>query len=380
MSAIAVDALLPTYARADVTFVRGEGSWLWDDAGARYLDLGTGLAVASLGHCHPAPLAAARAQLERLWHVSNLYRTEPQGELAAQLSERFGGAQAFFCNSGAEAIEAGLKYARKATGKPALVALEGSFHGRTLGSLSVTGQPGKQAGFGPLVPEVRFARLNDAESLAAVTAEADVACILLEPIQGEGGIHPASDTFLKTTAEVAAATGALLFFDEVQCGLGRTGTFFAHDQLGVKPHLVALAKGLANGLPIGALLVSDEAPRGFSPGDHASTFGGNPVACAAACAVVDTLDEELLARVRETGERLARSLSSLPAVTEVRGAGLLIGCELDRPAGPVMSACLDAGLVVGTAGESVLRLTPPLVVTEDEVDLALQILAEVLDG
>ena len=370
--------VLPTYARADVTFVDGDGAWLTSADGGRYLDFAAGIAVVALGHGHPEPLAAAHAQLDRLWHVSNLYWTEPMARLADLLSDRFGGAQAFFCNSGAEAIEAGLKYARKASGKPGIVALEGSFHGRTFGALSVTGQPAKWNGFGPLVPDVRFARLNDAESLAAAAADGNVGCVLLEPIQGEGGIIPATERFLESAAKLAHGSGALLFFDEIQCGLGRTGTFFAHEQLGIKPDVVSLAKGLANGLPIGALLVSDEAAGGFSPGDHASTFGGNPVACAAACAVLDVLNDALLENVRAMGELLSAGLAALPAVREVRGAGLLLGCELDRSAGTVMAACLEAGLVVGTAGEQVLRLTPPLVVTETEVDRALEILAEVL--
>ena len=370
--------VLPTYARADVVFVEGDGCWLVDEAGRRYLDFFAGIAVVGLGHCHPAVTAAAHAQLDRLWHVSNLYWTRPMLELAARLSGRFGGAQAFFCNSGAEAVEAALKYARKATGKSGIVALEDSFHGRTFGALSATGQPAKWQGFGPLVPDVRFARLNDAESLAVAVADGEVACVLLEPIQGEGGVNPASPAFLQSCADVARAHGALLVLDEVQCGVGRTGTFFAHEQLGIRPDVVALAKGLANGLPIGAMLVADEAARGFAPGDHASTFGGNPVACAAACAVLDTIDDALLEGVVAAGERLAAGLRALPAVREVRGAGLLLGCELDRPAGPVVAACLDAGLVVGSAGERVLRLTPPLVVGPDEIDRALAVVHEAL--
>jgi predicted acetylornithine/succinylornithine family transaminase len=378
MSATIGAHVLPTYARANVTFVRGEGCYLWDVEGKRYLDFLAGIAVCALGHCHPAVTAAAHEQLDRLWHTSNLFWTEPMLGLADRLSARFGGAQAFFCNSGAEAVEAALKYARKASGKSGIVALEQSFHGRTLGALSVTGQPAKHVGFGPLVPDVRFARLNDAESLAAATADGEVGCFVLEPIQGEGGINPATPTFLETVAELAQAHGALLVFDEVQCGLGRTGSFFAFEQLGVKPDAVALAKGLANGLPIGALVVSDDAVRGFEPGDHASTFGGNPVACAAACAVVDAIDDDLLAGVRAGSERLAAGLAALPAVGEVRGTGYLLGCELDRPAGPVVGAALEAGLVVGSAGERVLRLTPPLLAGADEIDRALEILAEVL--
>ncbi len=371
MSTVVTAPLLPAYARYDVSFVRGEGSWLYADSGARYLDLLAGIAVVGLGHCHPAPLAAAEAQLGKLWHVSNLYWSEPMAALAARLSERFGGAQAFFCNSGAEANEAALKYARKATGKPGIVALENSFHGRTLGALSVTGQPAKRAAFEPLVPGVSFAQLNDPESLAAA-AGPDTACILLEPIQGEGGIHPATPEFLAAARQLADELGALLVLDEVQTGLGRAGSFFAFEQLGVEPDAVTLAKGLANGLPIGALLVADDAPRGFEPGDHASTFGGNPVACAAACAVVDELTDELLADVRAK-EALVRQ--AFPAV---RGHGLLLALDVDRPASEVVAACLERGLLVGSAGERVLRLTPPLTIATEELELALGLLADVL--
>ena len=370
-------ALLPAYARYDVTFASGDGVWLTDVQGRRYLDLLGGIAVVSLGHCHPAPLAAAQRQLSTLWHTSNLYSTEPMQELAGRLSERFGGARAFFCNSGTEAVEAALKWARKATGKPVAVALENSFHGRTHGALAVTGQPAKRAAWEPLAPAVRFADLNDVESLAAATGP-DTSLILIEPVQGEGGIQPASAEFVEAARVLADEHGALLVFDEVQCGVGRTGSFFAWEQLGVAPDAVVLAKGLANGLPIGALLVADGAPAGLEPGDHASTFGGNPVACAAACAVVDALDDALLESVRLQGETLAAGLAALPGVLEVRGRGLMLGAELDRPAAPVAAACLDAGLLVGTAGDTVLRLTPPLTIAGDDVDTGLSLLAEVL--
>ena len=297
--------------------------------------------------------------------------------LAGLLSERFGGARAFFCNSGAEAIEAALKWARKATGKPEVVALEGSFHGRTHGALAVTGQPGKRAAWEPLAPVARFARLNDAESLAALVGP-ETAAILIEPVQGEGGIHPATPAFLAAARALADEHGTLLVFDEVQCGTGRTGSFFAWEQLGVAPDALVLAKALANGLPIGALLVADGAPEGLAPGDHGSTFGGNPVVCAAACAVVETIDEPLLLSVRAHGARLAAGLAALPGVVEVRGRGLMLGAELDRPAGPIVADCRDAGLLVGTAGDTVLRLTPPLTITGEELDLGLSLLAEVL--
>jgi len=369
--------LLPTYARQDVTFVRGEGSWLWDDAGRRYLDLVGGIAVVALRHGHPSVRDAARRQVDELWHVSNLYRTQPGERLAARLSERFGGATAFFCNSGAEAVEAALKWARKATGKPGVVALENSFHGRTLGALSVTGQPAKRAAFEPLLPDVSFARIDDPRSLEAAVGP-DTGCILVEPVQGEGGIHVASGSLLALARDLADAQGAALVLDEVQTGVGRTGTFFAWQQTGVRPDAVTLAKGLANGLPIGCLLVADAAPTGFEPGDHASTFGGNPVACAAACAVCDAVDDRLLEDVRRKSLSLVGRLAPLSRITAIRGLGLLLAADVDGPAADIVDACRERGLLVGTAGERTLRLTPPLTIADDELDRACAVLAEVL--
>jgi acetylornithine/N-succinyldiaminopimelate aminotransferase len=377
MSTMTQSAVLPVYARQDLTFVRGEGTTLYDADGRAYLDFLAGIAVVVLGHCHPAPLAAAHAQLDRVWHVSNLYWTEPMVELAERLSARAGGARAFFCNSGAEAVEAGLKYARKATGRPGVVALTGSFHGRTLGALSVTGQAGKREAFEPLLPHVPFADPNDIGSLEAA-ASPETGCILLEPVQGEGGVHVLEGAFVSAARQLADETGAVLLFDEVQTGVGRTGAFFAHEHVGVRPDALMLAKGLANGLPIGCLLVFDDAPEGFAAGDHASTFGGNPVACAAACAVCDELTEELLATVTTNGLALADGLAALPGIREVRGAGLMLGVELDRPAADVVAACAERGLLVGTAGADVLRLTPPLIVTSAEIEHALGVLEEVL--
>ena len=310
----------------------------------------------------PLRCAAAQAQLERLWHVSNLYRTEPAEQLATALSDRFGGAQAFFCNSGAEAIEAAVKYARKATGKAGVVALEGGFHGRTFGALSVTGQPGKREPFAPLVPGASFVPPNDVDALVAAVDD-EVGLILLEPILGEGGVVPLDREFVAAAAELSP----LLCFDEVQTGVGRTGTFFAFEQLGVRPDLVTLAKGLANGLPIGALLVADDAVGAFAPGDHGSTFGGNPVSAAAACAVVEAIDDELLANVQERGAELAAALAGIPGVEGVRGRGLLVGVETTTPAADVVAASRDQGLLVLSAGENVVRLAPPLTVAPDEV-------------
>jgi acetylornithine/N-succinyldiaminopimelate aminotransferase len=364
-------AVLPTYARQDVTFVRGEGAWLEDADGRRYLDFVAGIAVVGLGHLHPAPLAAAEKQLHELWHVSNLYWTEPMQTLADRLSARFGGAQAFFCNSGAEAIEAGLKYARKATGKPGVVALENSFHGRTCGALAATGQPAKRAAFEPLMPGVSFAKLNDVPSLEPAVGD-DTGCVLLEPIQGEGGIHPATPEFLAAARRLADEAGALLVLDEVQTGVGRTGSFFAFATAGVRPDAVTLAKGLANGLPIGCLLVADEAAGAFEPGDHASTFGGNPVTCAAAVAVCEAIARDLLEGVR------AREAIVRAVFPGARGRGLLLALDVDRPAGDVVSACLERGLVVGTAGERTLRLTPALTIGTDDLEHGLALLEEVL--
>jgi predicted acetylornithine/succinylornithine family transaminase len=360
--------LLPTYARFPVTFVDGEGSWLVDEDGKRYLDLVAGIAVVSLGHKHPAPLEAAADQLERLWHVSNLYSTLPMEELATKLSDRFGGAHAFFCNSGTEAVEAAIKWARKVTRRPEIVALEGSFHGRTMGALSITGQPPKRAPFEPLVPGARFAT----PSTLAEAVGPETAAIFLEPVQGEGGVWPLASETLAEARALADEHSAMLVFDEVQTGVGRTGEFFAWQRSGVRPDALTLAKGLANGLPVGALLVADGAPSGFEPGDHASTFGGNPVACAAASAVVDAVDDELLEHVRAVGARFEAALAG------IRGAGLLLAVELGRPAAPVALAALEHGLLVGTAGETVLRITPPLTISDEEVDEAIRLLEEVL--
>jgi acetylornithine/N-succinyldiaminopimelate aminotransferase len=388
------EAVLPTYARADVTIVRGEGAHVWDDAGRAYLDFGTGIAVAGLGHRHPAVTAAAHAQLDRLWHASNLYWTEPMLRLASLLSERFGGAQAFFCNSGAEANEAALKVARKATARPRIVALDGGFHGRTMGALSATGQPSKWEGFGPLVPGFSFAKPNDVESLeAAVAPGGELAAIMLEPVLGEGGVLPLDDAFVAAAAEIARELGALLVLDEVQAGLGRTGTFFAYEQLGIEPDLVTLAKGLANGLPIGALLARDTAPAGLVAGDHGSTFGGNPVACAAGLAVLEVIREERLvenaaARGAELRAGLGRIAAEDDRIGDVRGPGLMVGAELVRSrdgrepdgdlADRVMAACADAGLLVLLCGREhqVVRWIPPLNVTAAEIAEAVEIFGE----
>jgi acetylornithine/N-succinyldiaminopimelate aminotransferase len=377
--ATAAKRLYPNYKPAAMVLARGRGCELFDVDGRRWLDLCAGVAVCSVGHAHPKLVKAISEQAARVMHVSNYFYNEENIRLADELCEKSGMARAMFCNSGAEANEAAIKVARKATGRPRILALEGGFHGRTLGALSATGQPGKWEGFGPLLPGVVFARPNDLESLrAAADPGDDLAVVIVEPILGEGGVIPLDGDFARAAAAIAREAGALLCVDEVQAGLGRTGTFFAHEQLGIEPDLVTLAKGLANGLPIGALLVRDGKAPTIGPGDHGSTFGGNPVACAAACAVVEAIDDALLANVVARGTHLAGGLRGLPAVREVRGRGLLLGAVLDRAAAPVVDACRERGLLVLTAGADVLRLLPPLVVTEAEVDEALAILGAVL--
>jgi len=369
--------LLPTYARLGVTFVEGDGAWLVDDTGKRYLDLFAGIAVVGLGHCHPAPLAAAQAQLERLWHVSNLYWSEPMSELADRLSDRFGGTHAFFCNSGAESVEAALKWARKATGRSEVVALEGSFHGRTFGALSVTGQPSKRAAFEPLVPGARFAT----PATLAEHVSGDTAAILLEPVQGEGGVHPLPQGVLEEARALADEHGALLILDEVQTGLGRTGRWFGFEDAGVAPDVVTVAKALGNGMPIGACWARAEVAAAFRPGDHATTFGGQPLAASAALAVLTEMQAiNAPALARAAGARLTTALAALPGVVAVRGSGLLLAAELapGYDAAEVTRACLDAGLVVNGVTPTALRLAPPLLVSDSEIDEAVAIIGGVL--
>jgi len=352
---------------------------VWDDTGREYLDFVAGIAVVGLGHCAPAPLAAAHAQLDRLWHASNLYWTEPMLRLAGLLAERFDGGQAFFCNSGAEANEAALKIARKATGRSRIVALEGGFHGRTLGALSATGQPAKWEGFGPLVPGVSFARPNDVESLEAALAPAgDTALLLLEPVLGEGGVIPLEPAFAQAAAELALEVGALLCVDEVQAGMGRTGTFFAYEQLGILPDIVTLAKGLGNGLPIGALLAGTRAAPGFVPGDHGSTFGGNPMAAAIAREALKVLiDEKMIENSATLGAYFLEKLRGLKSkwIKEVRGKGLWIGLELVPEANGARRFCEALRFKQLLCKEThihTIRFAPPLNVTKEELDWAFE--------
>jgi acetylornithine/N-succinyldiaminopimelate aminotransferase len=376
----AADAhLTPNYARFPVEFVRGEGARLWDAGGVEYLDFLAGISVSSVGHCHPAVVAAIREQAGRLIHVGNLYYTEPMSRLAARLATCSLGGKVFFTNSGTEAVEAALKCARKARQGGTIVSLHGAFHGRTYGALSATPQESKQAPFAPLVGGFRSVD----PTIAALSAAVDehTAAVILEPIQGETGVHALDDELLAAARELCDATGATLIFDEIQTGLGRTGTRWAYEQSGVIPDLLCTAKALGGGLPIGAMITGARHADTFAPGEHGSTFAGGPLVCAAANAALDVLlDEELLERVRETGELLRAGLAPLRHVVEVRGRGLMIAFDLDIDATEVARRLLsERQLVVNATGPGTLRLLPPLVIGVAEASDALERIAAVLE-
>lgn len=370
---------LHAYTRQPLVVVRGAGCWVWDEAGAQYLDLIAGIAVDLLGHSHPALVEAIAAQAATLIHVSNLYYTLPQLELAERLTADSPFDRVFFVNSGTEANEAAIKLARRFGGlRREIVALTGSFHGRTLGSLAATGQPDYQAPFAPLPAGFRHVAPNDVAGLeAAVT---DQTCgVLLEPIQGESGIHPLTDEFLATARAACDRVGALLMFDEVQTGVGRTGTFYAFESTPVVPDVATLAKGLAGGVPIGAVLARESASA-FQPGDHGTTLGGNPLSCAAALATLRVIaDEGLMANAAERGLQFVRGLA--PLFPEVRGRGLMLGVDTARPiAKRVMALARERhGLLVNATGERTLRIVPPLTISSAEVDEAISRLAHALD-
>ncbi|MGH2446175.1 MAG: acetylornithine transaminase [Candidatus Limnocylindria bacterium] len=375
---------LPVYARQPLTIVRGEGCWVWDDTGRRYLDLVAGIAVNVLGHAHPAVADALAAQAGTLLTTSNLYYTLPQLELAEALLARSPFDRAFFVNSGTEANEAAIKLARRhgqERGAYAIVSLTGSFHGRTLGSLAATGQPKYQQPFTPL-PEGFFqVPINDADALRTAVGE-HTAAILLEPIQGESGIHPLTDAFLLAAREAADSVGALLILDEIQTGIGRTGTFFAFEQTPIVPDVVTIAKGLGGGVPIGAMLARESASV-FHTGDHGTTLGGNPLTAAAALATLRVIDDEgLMDRAGERGAQFAAGLEAIEGVTEVRGRGLMIGAET---AGPIAKRAVaiardEHGLLVNATGETTLRIVPPLTISAEEVDEAVSRLRAALAG
>lgn len=367
--------VMQTYGRSPVAFVDGRGSWLVDDAGDEYLDFLTGLAVTSLGHSHPAVAAAVAAQMQRLVHVSNLFYTEPMVELAEALAVRSGLDRIFFANDGATANEAAIKLARRfgqnhgGSGRFRVVSLDDSFHGRTLATLAATGQPVKQATFAPLPEGFVQVAPNNIDALAAVVDDT-VAAVMVETTQGEGGVRPLSAEYLQSVRDLCDSRGALLIVDDVQAGVGRTGTWFSWQQLGFEPDIATTAKALANGLPIGVCLATEDVASAFQPGDHATTFGGGPAVCAAALAVIDTIDSDhLLDNCLERSEQLRTVLADVPGVVEVRGRGLLVAARLDsdRAASVVASALTDHHLIVNAVRPDAVRFAPPLNVTPDEI-------------
>lgn len=376
--------MMDTYGTPALALVRGEGSTVWDEDGRAYTDFTGGIAVNALGHAHPALVSAVQDQVARLGHVSNLFVSEPAVALAERLLallERPG--RVFFANSGAEAVEAAFKIARR-TGRPHLVATEGGFHGRTMGALALTGQPPKQAPFLPLPGEVTHVPYGDTEALRAAVTE-HTAAVVLEPLQGEAGVVPAPEGYLRAAREITRATGTLLVLDEVQTGIGRTGHWFAHQaEPGAEPDVITLAKGLGGGLPIGATVAFGAAAELLTPGQHGSTFGGNPVACAAGLAVLETIEKEgLLVHAARVGERLRRGIEALehPLVREVRGAGLLLGIALAEPvAARVQRAAQDAGFLVNAAGAGVVRLAPALTLPQERADALVAALPGILDA
>jgi predicted acetylornithine/succinylornithine family transaminase len=377
------DALVPAYARQPIEFVRGSGSTLWDADGVEYLDLQTGLAVNSVGHAHPAVVEAITRQASELIHVGNLFWTAPMAQLAQRLASSSLGGRVHFANSGTEANEAAIKMARKAKRGGTIVSVHRGFHGRTYGSLSATPQESKQAPFAPLVPGF-VAVPPTAEALRAAIDDA-CAAVILEPIQGESGVYVLDDDVLRAAREACDAVGAALIFDEVQVGLGRTGTLWAYEHSGVVPDLITVAKALGGGLPIGAVVTNERFADGFEAGDHGSTFAGGPVQSAAGLAVLDVVsDPELLARVRAKGDELQARLAELPAVVATRGRGFMVAAELDparaEPATALVGRALaEERLVLNATGPTTLRLLPALTITDAELDEALARLARLLD-
>jgi predicted acetylornithine/succinylornithine family transaminase len=378
--------MMQTYKRLPVEFVMGEGTRLYDAQGGEYLDFLAGISVCNAGHCHPHVVEAIRDQADRLAQVSNLYYNEPAARLAERLARSFEpGARVFLCNSGTEANEAAIKLARKHRRGGEFVVLEGAFHGRTMGSLSATPQPDKQEPFAPLVPGFRTVPRDDPDALEAAVGER-TAAVLLEPVQGETGVWPISERMLVAAREACDRSGALLMFDEIQCGMGRTGTLWAFELTPVRPDVLTSAKALANGLPVGACIAGRHAADVLQPGDHGATFGGGPLVAAAALATLDVLDDDaLLARVRVLGDRMRVGLEQMRVagrLAEVRGRGLMLAADVpaEREGGApaIVARALEEGIVLNATGPRTLRFLPPLVVTERDVDQVLAFLRELL--
>jgi len=377
-----------TYQRFPIVITRGQGCELFDDQGRRYLDFVAGIAVCGLGHAHPGVVKALASQAAELWHVSNLYYTVPQTKLAQWLVDHSFADRAFFCNSGAEANEAAIKLARKYfhdQGHPErfrIISMAQSFHGRTMGALSATGQDKIRKGFDPVLDGFDFVPFNDIEALEAKIGPATCA-VLLEPLQGEGGVRCPSEGYLKAVRQVCDRAGLLLIFDEIQTGMGRTGKLFAYEHFHMTPDIMTLAKALGNGLPIGAMLARDEVIQAFGAGAHATTFGGSPLATATACEVVQTLErEQIVEHCATVGAYFKDRLRELQArhgcIEDVRGMGLLLGLQLNQEGGPLVTQCLEKGFLVNCIQERILRFVPPLIVTEGQVDRLVDCLDEIL--
>jgi len=377
-----------TYARFPLTLIRGEGCRVWDEEGKSYLDFVGGIAVCALGHSSPIVAEALADQARRLVHVSNLYYTRPQAELARLLVENSFAEKVFFCNSGAEANEAAIKLARRhsnekfGNGRTTIISMENSFHGRTMATLSATGQAKVQKGFNPLLGGFKFVPFNDIRSLERAVDDT-VCAVILEPIQGEGGVMCPDADYLPAVKALCHDRNALLIFDEVQVGMGRTGKLFAHQHYGVTPDIMTLAKALGNGLPIGAMLATDALTGVFGPGSHATTFGGTPLVAAVSRAVVTALLEEgWVDYCREVGDYFKKGLQRLkelrPVIRDVRGAGLILGVELDVPGGPIVEGCMKRGFLINCTQDRVLRFLPPLIIKRDEIDSLLTTLDSLL--
>jgi len=373
------DTIMPTYGRLPVSFVRGEGAWLWDQAGEKYLDALSGIAVCGLGHSHPALTEAICDQASTLLHTSNLYGIPNQQELADKLCEISGMESLFFGNSGAEANEAAIKLARlhghnKGIDSPSVIVAKGSFHGRTMATLTATGNRKVQAGFEPLVSGFIRAPYNNLDALQEIAINSkEVSAILIEPVQGEGGIRIPDSEYLSGVRELCDKHGWLMMLDEVQTGMGRTGKWFGFQHSSIKPDVITLAKGLGNGLPIGACLTQGDAAELFKPGMHGSTFGGNPLVTRGAMAVISTMEQDqLLERATSLGERIRQSLQTAlkdnSSVIDIRNLGLMIGIELDQPCAPIVNNALEQGLLLNVTADSVVRLLPPLILSNDEAD------------
>jgi acetylornithine/N-succinyldiaminopimelate aminotransferase len=379
--------LFPVYPRAPLALVRGQGCRVWDADGKEYLDFFASTVVANLGHAHPRVTAAIAQQAGRILHVSNLHHSEPQALLAELLCAQSFADRVFLCNSGAEANEAAIKLARKygseqGGGRFEILTALGSFHGRTIATITATGQEKVRHGFQPLPEGFRYFAYDDIDALEAAVSPRTIA-VMLEPLQGEGGIVVPHPVYLRRVRELCDKRDLLLILDEVQTGMGRLGTLFAYEQSGITPDIMTLAKGLGAGVPIGAMLASERVAASFTAGAHASTFGGNALTCAAAVAVMHVMVEEgVLENCRTQGEYLQTRLRDLgtrsPRIKDVRGKGLLVGAELDGPGAPVVNACRDAGLLINCTMEKILRFSPPLIVTRDEIDRALEIVARAL--